>query len=481
MKKYFLIKNICSLLFLLLLFLPGYGQHKPTNSKISTVKSKTNTIEQAKIINTSQSSFWTHTICSIEDRSGYLWFCTTGEGVYRYNGKGFAHFTTKEGLPDNTVWCIFEDKNGNIWFGTSKGACFYNGTSIKKIAIPLTEGAMFNPIKGIESFKNSTKNAPPYIIVTSIIQDQFGSIWLGSNNGVYRYDGKKLSNYLNNECQVPEDKLSDNNVTCHFVDKNGNIWFSFRTCSGICGFLYRLDAKRINHPCITGNCKHNLHLQKDLAEHNKEIENSFIKLKIKDNSKNVDITTLFEDKTGKIWLGTYENGVYLYDGKSISNFSIKENLSNNYYDGKAFKALSKNESLSGNYVKSIIEDKNGNIWFGTYGRSDSDYEGNGLYRFDGISFKHYTKKDGLSSNTINCMLIDRMGDLWIGTDAWGVSRFNGKTFFNTFEKDGLSDNNIWCILEDKTGNIWFGTNYQGICRYNGKSLTNFTEKVDSKR
>ncbi|HMG15272.1 MAG TPA: two-component regulator propeller domain-containing protein, partial [Saprospiraceae bacterium] len=265
MKKYILYKYICSLLFLVVSLTPSYGQHKNDDSKINRVKSKITPVIQEKIINTSRSAWWTHTISTLEDKSGNLWFCTTGEGVYRYNGKNFSHFTTKEGLPDNIVWCILEDKSGNIWFGTSKGACYYNGSSIKKLAIPVPEGGQFNPLKGIQSFKNSTKNVPAYIIVTSIIQDQFGSIWLGTNNGVYRYDGKNISNFLNNECKVSEDKLSDTNVTCHFVDKKGNIWFSFHTCSGQCIFLYRLDANRINHPCITGNCKHNLHLQKDLA------------------------------------------------------------------------------------------------------------------------------------------------------------------------------------------------------------------------
>lgn len=477
MKKNILINHIIPLLLVLFFIIPCVGQNNKSISKDRLSKSKINTQSQTKIINTSHTPLWTYTNSSIEDKSGNIWFCTTGEGVYRYNGKGFTHFTIKDGLADNIVWCSYQDKSGNIWFGTSKGVCFYNGHNFKKLALPLPEGALFNPLKGIESFKNSTKDSPVYIIVTSILQDQYANLWFGTNNGVYRYDGKNIYNYLNNECKVPDDKLSDTNLRCHFVDRKGNIWFSFNMCSGACGYLYRLDENRINHPCFKNTCKHNLHVKQDLAEHNKEISNSFTKMKFQENTGNIEVTSMFEDKTGKIWIGTYENGVYLYDGKSLSHFSDNENLSSNYYDGKAFSTLKKNESLSNSYVKSIIEDQKGNIWFGTYGRSESYYEGNGLYKYDGKSFQHFTKKDGLSTNTINCLKIDRIGNLWVGTEAWGVSRFNGKSFTNFTEKDGLSDDNIWCILEDKTGKIWFGTNDQGVCYFDGKTIINFTEKV----
>ncbi len=91
------------------------------------------------------------------------------------------------------------------------------------------------------------------------------------------------------------------------------------------------------------------------------------------------------------------------------------------------------------------------------------------------NFSFYKTLQGLKHNTVRCMLQDKTGNLWFGTNG-GVCRYDGKSFTNFTEKEGLSNNYVLSILEDKTGNLWFGTNGGGVCRYDGKSFTNFTEK-----
>jgi ligand-binding sensor domain-containing protein len=67
---------------------------------------------------------------SLQDRAGNLWFGTTGEGVYRYDGKSFSNFTTKDGLSHNSVFCILVDRVGNLWFGSrNNGLTRYDGKS----------------------------------------------------------------------------------------------------------------------------------------------------------------------------------------------------------------------------------------------------------------------------------------------------------------------------------------------------------------
>jgi ligand-binding sensor domain-containing protein/serine phosphatase RsbU (regulator of sigma subunit) len=163
--------------------------------------------------------------------------------------------------------------------------------------------------------------------------------------------------------------------------------------------------------------------------------------------KHNTVRCMLQDKTGNLWFGTNGGGVCRYDGKSFTNFTEKEGLSNNY-------------------VWSILEDKTGNLWFGT--------NGGGVCRYDGKSFTNFTEKEGLSNNVVWSILEDKTGNLWFGTNG-GVCRYDGKSFTNFTEKEGLSNNYVWSILEDKTGNLWFGTN-GGVCRYDGKSFTNFTEK-----
>ncbi|MCX6294449.1 MAG: histidine kinase, partial [Bacteroidetes bacterium] len=74
------------------------------------------------------------------------------------------------------------------------------------------------------------------------------------------------------------------------------------------------------------------------------------------------------------------------------------------------------------------------------------------------------------------MLEDKNGDIWFGTRNHGVERYDGKVITNFSKKDGLGNNDVSCIFEDKNGNIWFGSDYTGagICSYNGKSFTNVT-------
>ena len=165
-------------------------------------------------------------------------------------------------------------------------------------------------------------------------------------------------------------------------------------------------------------------------------------------SNNV-VCSILEDKSGNLWFGTNGGGVSKYDGKSFTHFTEKEGLSNNV-------------------VCSILEDKSGNLWFGT--------NGGGVSKYDGKSFTHFTEKEGLSNNDVRSILEDKSGNLWFGTYGGGVSKYDGKSFTHFTEKEGLSNNVVRSILEDKSGNLWFGTNGGGVSKYDGKSFTHFTEK-----
>ena len=70
------------------------------------------------------------------DKSGNMWFATTQEGIFRYDGTSFTNFTEKDGLCSNEVWAVIEDKEGFLWFGTANGLCKFNGKTFKNIPIP---------------------------------------------------------------------------------------------------------------------------------------------------------------------------------------------------------------------------------------------------------------------------------------------------------------------------------------------------------
>jgi serine phosphatase RsbU (regulator of sigma subunit)/streptogramin lyase len=189
-------------------------------------------------------------------------------------------------------------------------------------------------------------------------------------------------------------------------------------------------------------------IAKDMASKDQNPAN-FSSFSVLQGLKKSTIRCMLEDKSGNLWFGTYGGGVSRYDGKSFTSFTEKEGLANNG-------------------VRSILEDKSGNLWFGT--------DGGGVSRYDGKSFTSFTEKEGLANNGVRSILEDKSGNLWFGTDGGGVSRYDGKSFTSFTEKEGLANNAVLSILEDKSGNLWFGTYGGGVSRYDGKSFTSFTEK-----
>lgn len=123
------------------------------------------------------------------------------------------------------------------------------------------------------------------------------------------------------------------------------------------------------------------------------------------------------------------------------------------------------DSLAANHASAILQDADGNLWFGTWGAS----------RYDGTSWTTFTTKDGLADNHVEAILQDGDGNLWFGTRA-GVSRYDGTSWQTFTTKDGLADNEIMSSLQDTDGNLWFGT-CGGVSRYDGTSWQTFTTQV----
>src|SRR5687767_14214379 len=93
---------------------------------------------QPKLIKTQTSQEGDNVHFILLDRKGDLWFATTSNGVYRYDGTSFENFTSKSGLKSNCVVSIIEDKKGNIWFGTNSGVSRFDGKTFEHIPLPST-------------------------------------------------------------------------------------------------------------------------------------------------------------------------------------------------------------------------------------------------------------------------------------------------------------------------------------------------------
>jgi hypothetical protein len=123
------------------------------------------------------------------------------------------------------------------------------------------------------------------------------------------------------------------------------------------------------------------------------------------------------------------------------------------------------DGLASDYVYSMLEDRAGNLWFGTHG--------GGVSRYDGVSWRTYTATDGLASIDVTSILEDRAGNLWFGTYGGGVSRYDGVSWRTYTATDGLASIDVTSILEDRSGNLWFGGNL-GVTHYDGVSWCTYT-------
>lgn len=299
--------------------------------------------------------------CSLQDKKGNLWFGTTGEGVYQYDGEKFTQYTEKDGLSSNIVWSILEDKSGMIWFGTEKGVSCYDSKKIKPI-LPL---------------KNN---------VWSLAQDKKGTIWFGADEGLCCYRHKTFSYFLENAKILSEERqFTLKNVQCIFEDKQGNLWFGSGPGQGVSGMEGVF-----------------LHEGKTLTNFKPQGEGW--------------IRKICENKEGQILLSTRQKGVFSYDAqtRTFSDFIQPDSLTkgsltcilvdknNNIwyasdyvnnddittgglwkFDGTSWVKFKKSDGLTNSAVFSILEDKAGNIWIGTRNCE--------LFRYDGQKFTKFSE------------------------------------------------------------------------------------------
>ena len=379
MKKNYQSYRICLMVMQLLIMASCNGQALLTTSPNDTIPKHTTIKDLPKLIRT-QGVAHGSVSCELQDKSGNLWFSIDGEGAYRYDGKTFTNFTTKDGMCSNNVGPIIQDKNGDILFGTKKGICKYDGKSFSQY--PITDT----------------------LSITCMLEDKSGNLWFGTwTSGIYCYDGKKLTNFLNNDGHSFNLGSHNQFILDILQDKKGNIWFSSWNGGGV----WRYDGKSFkNFIPAPDYYKSNEDQRSPTTASEKPLTNYLSKTTSYSPQSTITDDMIFsmaEDKNGNIWFATRRHGACRFDGKDFTSFREKE-------------------GLISNGVNSILQDYKGNIWFTT--------EKNGVFCYDGKIFKNYTTADGLLNNPIVSILQEKNGNIWFGTKWFGLSRYDGKSFTN---------------------------------------------------
>ncbi len=330
-----------------------------------------------------------------------------------------------QGFFSSYVRRLFQDKNENIWVTSEEGFVKYDGKSIEKF-----------------SEKNSIlKDTWP-----RLKEDSEGNIWMATNNGLLKYNGVYFTVF---------DTLSgfpDNRVRSVEI-LGDNIW--------------TLTPKGLT--CFDGK-----------------------KFTTYDKRNGFDLTSttfLMADRSKKLWCGSSTSGIYCFDGKGFIQFDKNSGMGSNSaicgaqdllgniwiagdegvtkFDGRTFERYTDKQGLINNTVRSILADRKGNVWF-------SAFHG-GMSCFDGKKFTWYTEKEGLTVNTVVCMLEDKNGNIWAGTEGGGLCRFTKNSFKHFTDKE-IENKIVMGVGEDQKSNIYLGTYGGGLCKYNGKKIVVMKDK-----
>ncbi len=373
-----------------------------------------------------------------QDKSGYIWIGTV-KGAVRYDGQTFTHFTSADGLPHDHILAIAEDAAGRLWFGTVGGAAYYDGQSFTRFTI---------------------RDGLPDNHVRDFAVDANGDLWMATGRGAVRYDGKHFTPF------GMEDGLVGNSIQYIFANRAGNLWFGIGRWEAVSGNgVSRFDGVH------------------------------FTNFKVDANPTDRRAWSIAEDHEGNIWLvsGSRESangegsGVYRYDGQRFDHFTSADGLAGNdvldiyadrdgylwfgtrsgglsRYDGDRFAVFTKADGLVDDDVRDIAADAQGGLWFAT---------GGGASHYDGKTFTNYTHRDGLANSIARSLAIGAAGRVWVGSAEGGVSYFDGQRFVAVPIEHDLNPGNVDDLFRDQRGDWWFSIS-RGVLRYDGANLTQYT-------
>jgi ligand-binding sensor domain-containing protein/signal transduction histidine kinase len=365
----------------------------------------------------------------------------------------FSGYTINQGLSQSVVLCILQDSDGFIWIGTQNGLNRFDGSSFQ-----------------VFTFKPSDTTSISNNWIYAIAEDREGNLWIGTKGG--------LNRYLKNEKRFERVRYSTpfmHDVTANVYDlkcsSDGKILINTPPVLSVC------DPKTMEFKHFVSNLEYDgrvkdykIPLMEDssgkiwigstmglacfLPKEEKYVANCMDSLNF-EGITDIDITALWQGANGDIWIGT-PSGIHCFhkSEKKISHY------------------LSQSPSGEG-YIRAITDDGSGNIWIGT--------EGGGLFRLkaDGQGKEEMTQFDtgnsDLFHNFVLSLTIDKSENLWIGTLS-GINKTDLKTpKFNLYRKSespysvDLAGNVIASLFKDEKGKIWIGTWGQGLNIYDRKT------------
>ncbi len=300
--------------------------------------------------------------------------------------------------------------------------------------------ASLDPSKSISQYVHSVWQSDaglPANSVLSLAQTSDGYLWLGSEEGLVRFDGVRFTVYSTRTTPG----LHNDQISALLVDRQQNLWIGTRG-GGLSCFRH----------------------------------GRFVAFPFQARLSSSLILSLYEDSRGALWVGTDGDGLLRFENGQVHVFTKADGLADNSVfalsaDGQGtlwigthnglsrltankFVTFTTKNGLGSNYIRALHVDRNGIVWIGT--------NGGGLCRLSSDGMARYTQKDGLTDDIITALKEDSAGTLWIGTSNGGLNRFSHGRFSDFTAKNGFSGSGVWAIFEGREGNLWIGSTDGGL-------------------
>ena len=342
----------------------------------------------------------------LESADGSLWIGTE-QGLGRLSKGALRFYTVSDGLAGDNVQTLLEDREGHLWIGTTAGLSRYDGVEFSRLSKGLTDesvSALFEdregtlwigtPGGGLNRLKDGrfTPYGRPEGIrentVWAVQPTREGGVWIGTDGGgISRLDGSRLTTY------TKKNGLPDDIAFAFAPSRDGSLWVGMNTG------VVRVAAGRARAYPTTG-------------------------------LTSTSIRALLEDSRGRVWVGTSTGGLYRLEGERFVPLRPA------------------GVSAEHTYVSSIVEARDGSLWFGT----DA-----GVWRLRGEDFGVYDTRHGLPGDYAAGLYEEADGTLWVATNPGGLARFKDGRWAVLRAADGLLDENINTMMEDGLGRMWFST------------------------
>ncbi len=338
-----------------------------------------------------------------------------------------------DGLPQKSIYSILQSKDGYLWLGTQEGLVRFDGIEFRTY--------------------DKTNSALVRNAISTIFEAEDRTLWVGTREGgLTRFrDGSS-------ETIGRAGGLSSDNISAIAASPDGSVWVGTDDAG-----LNLLQGEKI------------------------------YSYTIEDGLPSKRVNALLLDREGTLWIGTRGAGVAFYDGESFSPLDPSAGLGDSdvtaIYEGKdgtlyfgtrtgrtikitggSPATISARQLEHGGVgsVNSILEDSHGSLWIGT----DKD----GLLRLRGKDRQSLTTDDRMPSQNVKSLLQDREGSLWVGTDGGGLVRLQSGKFNSWGAPEGLSADYSYGVLEDHEGNIWVGTEGAGVSRVSQDRVITFASR-----